>query len=82
MPKRIYLGRNAPTGQGVIDSGVREFSSEAVQQCLVWLRGGSPLRAAISRLVRAMLRFDVLRRRRMKDWMTDSESTDRKDSAV
>ena len=43
----------------MIDSGVREFSSEAVQQCLGWLRGGSPVRAAISRLVRAMLRFDV-----------------------
>ena len=39
-------------------------------------------RAAVSRLVRAMLRFDVLRRRWVKDWMKDGESTDRKDSAV
>ena len=38
--------------------------------------------AAISGLVRAMLRFDVLRRRWMKDWMKDFESSDRKDSAV
>ena len=53
-----------------------------MQQCLGWLRGGRGVPAAVSRLVRKMLRFDVLRRRRMKNWMKDSESTDRADSAV
>ena len=66
----------------MVDSDVQEYSSEAVQQCSGWLRGGRGVCAAISGLVRAMLRFDVLRRRWMKDWMKDFESSDRKDSAV
>ena len=34
--RRNYHGRSAPTGRGVIDSGVQWYSSEAVQQCSGW----------------------------------------------
>ena len=66
----------------MVDNDVQEFSTEAVQQCLGWLHGGRGVCAAVIGLVRAVLRFDGLRRRRVKDWLKDVESYDRKDSAV
>ena len=49
-----YMGCSTPTERGVVDSGVQEPSSEAVQQCSGWLRGGRGVRAAMSGLVRAV----------------------------
>ena len=81
-----YMGCSTPTKRGVVDSSVQESSSEAMRQCSGWLRGGRGVRAAVSGLVRAVLRFDGLRRVKVerfgKDVKKDVESSTERFSAV